>query len=34
MDADERLARSTRLADVSGRLPPARWVADQVAALD
>lgn len=34
MAADERLARSTRLAAVSSRLPPARWVADQVTALD
>jgi trehalose 6-phosphate synthase len=34
MDDEERLARTRRLAEVSSRLPPARWVADQVAALD
>jgi trehalose 6-phosphate synthase len=34
MHPDERLARSTRLGEVSSRLPPARWVAEQVAALD
>ena len=34
MDPDERSARTKRLADVSSRLPPSRWLADQVAALD
>ncbi len=34
MDPDERAARTKRLADVSTRLPPSRWLADQIAALD
>jgi trehalose 6-phosphate synthase len=34
MDADERSARTKRLAEVSSRLPPSQWLADQVSALD
>jgi trehalose 6-phosphate synthase len=34
MDADERSGRTKRLAEVSTSLPPSRWLADQVAALD
>jgi hypothetical protein len=34
MDADERSARTKRLAEVSAALPPSRWLADQVTALD
>jgi trehalose 6-phosphate synthase len=34
MDADERTARTQRLAEVSAALPPSQWLADQVAALD
>ena len=34
MDADERRARTDRLAEVAVRLPPSQWLADQVAALD
>lgn len=34
MDADERSARTKRLAEVSAALPPSQWLADQVAALD
>ena len=34
MDADERRARTDRLAEVSVRLPPSQWLADQVSALD
>ncbi len=34
MDPDERAARTTRLAEVAGRLAPARWLAEQVASLD
>ena len=33
MPADERGERTKRLADVSTRLPPAKWLADQVAAI-
>lgn len=34
MDADERRARTDRLAEVAVRLPPSQWLADQVTALD
>ncbi len=34
MDPGERSARTARLAEVSTRLPPSRWLADQVSALD
>jgi trehalose 6-phosphate synthase len=34
MGEEERLARCRRLAEISSRLTPARWVAAQVAALD
>ena len=34
MPEDERRARCQRLADISAAAPPARWLADQLAALD
>ena len=34
MPDEERRARTDRLAAVSAKLPPARWLSDQVAALD
>jgi len=34
LDADERAARSRRLAEAATRLPPQQWFADQLAALD
>ncbi|MGZ4631724.1 MAG: alpha,alpha-trehalose-phosphate synthase (UDP-forming) [Actinomycetes bacterium] len=34
MSAEERRSRSDRMAVVATRLPPSRWLADQVAALD
>ncbi|MDP9417236.1 MAG: trehalose-6-phosphate synthase [Actinomycetota bacterium] len=34
MPADERRARAQRLAGVSSACPPAKWLADQIAALD
>jgi trehalose 6-phosphate synthase len=34
MPDGERQARTERLSAVSGRLPPAQWLSDQVAALD
>ncbi|MGH8968910.1 MAG: alpha,alpha-trehalose-phosphate synthase (UDP-forming) [Actinomycetes bacterium] len=34
MPEAERRERTDRLAQIAGRLPPARWLADQVAALD
>jgi trehalose 6-phosphate synthase len=34
MPAEERKARTDRLAAVSTRLPPAQWLSDQVAAID
>jgi trehalose 6-phosphate synthase len=34
MPDEERAARTKRLREVSERLPPARWLADQIAALD
>jgi trehalose 6-phosphate synthase len=34
MPAAERRARTDRMAKVASRLPPAQWLADQVAALD
>jgi len=34
MGPEERAARTERLAEVATRLPPARWLAEQVASLD
>jgi trehalose 6-phosphate synthase len=34
MSQEERRSRTDRLAEVSTRLPPSQWLADQVAALD
>ena len=34
MTPDERLERTGRLREVSERLPPARWLGEQIAALD
>ena len=34
MTAEERLDRTVRLREISERLPPARWLAEQIVALD